>query len=191
MLNLSHLFTKTLLIVALFGITTSTSGCFSSGTESDPNMAGLREISRTEFPTVQGSQEALANYRGKIVLLHFFASWCAECAAEIPTLRNLNNSFKGSDFQIVGVAIDDDPFDAQSFVRQFGVPFPVILDAQGDLKNYFSIKDLPVTLFLDRKGVPVTFQDPQTGSYTAKLIGGRRWDTERPVEMIAGMIEAK
>jgi peroxiredoxin len=191
MKNVRHLFTKTLLIAALFGITTTTSGCFSSGSESNPNMAGLREISRIDFPTVQGSQEALANYRGKVVLLHFFASWCSECAAEIPTLRNLNNAFKGSDFQIVGVAIDDDPFDAQSFVRQHGIPFPVILDAQGDLKNYFSIKDLPVTLFLDRKGVPVTFQDPQTGCYTAKLIGGRRWDTERPVEMIAGMIEAR
>ena len=191
MKNIKHLLTSTLSLAALLGIAISSSGCFSSGTESDPNMAGLREISRVDFPTVQGSQESLASYRGKIVLLHFFASWCSECVAEVPTLRNLHNAFKGSDFQIVGVAVDDDPFDAQSFVRQFGVPFPVILDTTSELKNYFSVKDLPVTLFLDRRGVPVTFQDPQTGGYTAKLIGGRRWDTERPVEMIAGMIEAK
>ena len=191
MKNLKHLIPNALLLTALLGVTGSLSGCFSSASESDPNMAGLREISRTDFPTVQGSQESLANYRGKIVLLHFFASWCSECVTEVPTLRNLNNAFKGSDFQIVGVAVDDDPFDAQSFVRQFGVPFPVILDTQGDLKSYFSVKDLPATLFLDRKGVPVTFQDPQTGGYTAKLIGSRRWDTETPVEMIAGMIEAK
>jgi peroxiredoxin len=191
MIKHKHLFISPLFIAMLLGITISASGCFSSASENDPNMASLREISRTEFPTVQGSQESLADYRGKIVLLHFFASWCSECIAEVPTLRNLHNAFKGSAFQIVGVAVDDDPFDAQSFVRQFGVPFPVILDTQGELKSYFSVKDLPVTLFLDRKGVPVTFQDPQTGGYTAKLIGGRRWDTERPVEMIAGMIEAK
>ena len=191
MKNLRHLIPNAVLLTVLLGVTSSLSGCFSSASESDPNMAGLREISRTDFPTVQGSQESLANYRGKIVLLHFFASWCSECVAEVPTLRNLNNALKGSDFQIVGVAVDDDPFDAQSFVRQFGVPFPVILDTQSDLKSYFSVKDLPATLFLDRKGVPVTFQDPQTGGYTAKLIGSRSWDTERPVEMIAGMIEAK
>lgn len=186
-----NLFSTPVFLAALVSATISLSGCFSSGSESDPNMAGLREISRTDFPTVQGSQESLANYRGKIVLVHFFASWCADCVAEVPTLRNLHNAFKGSDFQIVGVAVDDDPFDAQSFVRQFGVPFPVILDTQGELKSYFSVKDLPATVFLDRKGVPVTFQDPQTGGYTAKLVGARRWDTERPVEMIAGMIEAK
>jgi cytochrome c biogenesis protein CcmG, thiol:disulfide interchange protein DsbE len=169
---------------------TSGLGC-SSTTEPNPNMLGLKEVLRTEFPTVQGEQESLSSYSDKIVLLHFFASWCAECASEAPTLRNLQNSFAGSDFQIIGVAVDDDPFEAQRFTRQYALPFPVIMDTQGELKHYFSIKDLPVTMFLDRKGVPVTFQDPQTGGHTAKLSGARRWDTEQPVEMIASMIEAQ
>ena len=147
-------------------------GCFSKGTP-DPNIQGLQEVLRTEFPTVRGNPERIANYQDKIVLLHFFASWCADCAAEAPTLKNLQSSFKGSDFQVIGLT------------------FPVMLDTQGELKHYFSIKDLPVTMFLDRKGIPVTFQDPQTGGFTAKLIGARRWDTERPVEMIAGMVEAR
>lgn len=166
------------------------SGCFSAQ-EPDPNIQGLQEVLRTEFPTVQGDPERISNYKDKIVLLHFFASWCAECAAEAPTLRNLQTSFEGSDFQVVGIAVDDDPFEAQRFARQLGLYFPVILDSQGELKHYFSIKDLPVTMILDRKGVPVTFKDPQTGSFTAKLTGARRWDTEQPVEMIASMIEAR
>ena len=165
-------------------------GCFSKGTP-DPNIQGLQEVLRTEFPTVRGNPERIANYQDKIVLLHFFASWCADCAAEAPTLKNLQSSFKGSDFQVIGIAVDDDPFDAQRFARELGLTFPVMLDTQGELKHYFSIKDLPVTMFLDRKGIPVTFQDPQTGGFTAKLIGARRWDTERPVEMIAGMVEAR
>lgn len=165
-------------------------GCFST-TETDPNIQGLKEVLRTEFPTVQGGSKSIAEYRDNIVLLHFFASWCVECSAEAPTLRNLSKSFAGSDFKIVGVAIDDDPFEAQRFVRNYGLQFPVIMDTQGELKHYFSIKDLPVTIFLDRSGVPVTFQDPQTGGYTSKLTGARRWDTEKPVEMIASMIEAR
>ncbi len=165
-------------------------GCYSTP-EPDPNIQSLKEVLRTEFPTVQGEQESISNYRDKIVLLHFFASWCAECAAEAPTLRNLQNAFAGSDFQVVGVAVDDDPFEAQRFTRQYALPFPVIMDTQGELKHYFSIRDLPVTMFLDRKGLPVTFQDPQTGGQTAKLTGARRWDTEQPVDMIASMIEAR
>jgi peroxiredoxin len=165
-------------------------GCASSA-PSDPNMEGLKEVLRTEFPTVQGPQASISTYRDNIVLLHFFASWCVECSAEAPTLRNLQKSFSGSDFQIVGVAIDDDPFEAQRFVSNYGLPFPVILDSQGELKHYFSIKDLPVTMLLDKNGVPIMFQDPQTGNFTSKLTGARRWDTERPVEMIAGLIEGR
>ncbi len=191
MKNLVRLTVNVALLAACFALPFALNGCFSSSSESNPNMAGLREISRVDFPTVQGAQESLAHYRGKIVLVHFFASWCPPCVAEIPTLRNLHYAFQGADFQILGVAVDDDPFTAQSFVQEHNVPFPVILDTQSELKSYFSVKDLPATIFLDRKGVPVTFQDPQTGGYTAKLVGSRRWDTERPVEMIAGMIEAK
>lgn len=181
-----------LLFVAAFSslAVLGTTGCFSTS-QPDPNIQGLQEVLRTEFPTVQGNPERIANYQDKIVLLHFFASWCAECSAEAPTLKNLQNSFAGSDFKVVGVAVDDDPFDAQRFARERGLNFPVMLDTQGELKHYFSIKDLPVTMILDRKGIPVTFQDPQTGGFTAKLTGARRWDTERPVEMIAAMIEAR
>jgi len=184
---------RTKLLAALFiGIViTVIAGCSSSQAPKNPNMQGLQEVLQTDFPTVQGSHESLSTYSGKIVMVHFFASWCVDCAGEAASLRHLHNAFKGSDFQIVGVAIDDDPFDARSFVTQSGLPFPVLLDTQGDLKQYFSIKDLPTTIFLDRMGVPVTFQDPETGTATAKLSGARRWDTERPVEMIAGMIEAR
>ncbi len=167
------------------------SGCLSAPHPIDQNTQGLQQVIQTEFATVHGPRESLAAYSGKIVMLHFFASWCSDCAGESQSLRNLHAAFQGTDFQIVGVAIDDDPFTARSFTTKHQLPFPVILDIQGELKRYFSIKNVPTTMFLDRMGVPVTFQDPATGTATAKLSGARRWDTERPVEMIAGMIEAR
>lgn len=166
-------------------------GCASSKAHQNPNMQGLQEVIQTEFATIQGPRESLASYSGKIVLLHFFASWCPDCAQEAPSLRNLDAALKGSDFQIIGVSIDNDPFEARAFAQRFRLPFPIIVDPEGDLKQYFSIKEVPTTIFLDRMGVPVTLQDPDTGVVTAKLVGARRWDTERPVEMIAGMIEAR
>jgi thiol-disulfide isomerase/thioredoxin len=188
----NHPYVHKLLTVIFIVISSGAlAGCASSSAPVSPNLQGLQGVLQTEFVTLQGSPESLANHSGKIVLLHFFSSWCPDCAREAPSLKNLSKAFTGADFQIIGVAIDDDPFEARSFASRFGLPFPVILDTQGELKNYFSIKDVPTTIFLDRMGVPVTFQDPETGVTTAKLSGARRWDTERPVEMIAGMIEAR
>ena len=167
-------------------------GCSSSGVPphgDDANARALKEVLRTEFPTTSGEQSKLSDFRGKIVLLHFFASWCVECEAEAPALKNLSNSFEGADFAIVGVAIDDDPFDTKRFVDRHQISYPVLMDVAGDLKGFFSVRGLPVTIILDRSGSPITFQDPQTGSVTAKLEGSRRWDTEGPVQMIAGLVE--
>ena len=172
-------------------MSTAVSGCISSPAPKDPNASGLQEVLQTDYTTVQGSRLNLANYSGKIVMLHFFASWCSDCIGEAPSLRNLHTAFMGTDFQIVGVAIDGDPFEVQRFVSQLRIPFPVVLDIDGELKRFFSVQQVPTTIFLDRMGIPVTFKDPETNAATAKLLGARRWDTERPVEMIAGMIEAR
>lgn len=181
----------------IFSILTSIAvfltGCFSgrSHLEEDTNATALREVLKISYPTTQGDQASISDFHGKIVLLHFFSSWCVECAAEAPTLRNLSQAFEGSDFAVVGVAIDDDPYNIQAFVSRFQLPFTVLLDSAGELKRFFSIQDLPVTLFLDRAGTPVRFRDPLNGTETAQLSGSRRWDTAAPVEMIAAMIEAR
>ena len=189
---ISHRSVPRLLASIIIGaVATVTIGCASSSAPRNPNQEGLQEVLQAEFVTLDGSRERLANFSGKIVLLHFFASWCPDCTAEAPSLRNLDLALKGSDFQIIGVAIDDDPFEARGFAARMRLPFPVLLDTQGELKRYFSVREVPTTMFLDRMGVPVTFQDPETGAPTAKLSGARRWDTDRPVEMIVGMIEAR
>jgi hypothetical protein len=90
---------------------------------------------------------------------------------------------------MVGVAVSDEPFEVKRFVDRHQIPYPVLMDVSGDLKGFFSVRGVPVTLILDRSGSPITFRDPQTGSVTAKLEGARRWDTEGPVQMIAGLIE--
>ena len=180
------------LLSLLWAVTVALCGCSTSSVGpqgDDANSQALREVLRTDFVTTQGEQTQLSDFRGKIVLLHFFSSWCAECDAEAPSLKNLSRSFEGADFAVVGVAIDDDPFETKRFVDRHQISYPVLMDVSGELKGFFSVRGLPVTLILDRSGTPISFQDPQTGSVTAKLEGGRRWDTEGPVQLIAGLIE--
>jgi peroxiredoxin len=167
------------------------SGCSSRSSSSAPSeqSQALREVLQIKMPSANGRQMSISDQRGKIVMLHFMSSWCRECSVEAPSLRNLHNNFKGSQFEIVGIAVDDEPFQTQSFVSRLQFPFPVLMDVTGDIKDFFSIKQLPSTLFLDRQGTPIYFKDPSTGNVTAKLEGSRAWDTTQPVQMIAGLVE--
>lgn len=167
------------------------SGCSTTQSSISANQEGLRQVGTIRLPTANGSQKGLSDFRGNIVMLHFLASWCVECGIEVPSLRNLASNFQGSQFAIVGVAVDDDPFGMQTFVARHNVRFPVLLDVEDQLRDFFQIKELPVTIFLDRSGTPIVFKDPQSGETTAKIVGARMWDTVKPIEMIAGLVESK
>ena len=163
------------------------SGCSSSRTL-DQNAQALQAILSTEFTTTDGDSITLDSLHGKVVLVHFLASWCAECALEVPSLKTLNRNFDSKDLAIIGVATDDDPVEAKAFVTRTGASFPVIMDTSGELKRFFSVRQLPASLFLDRTGNPVLFTDPATGKTSGTIVGARKWDTAQPVEMIAGLI---
>lgn len=122
-------------------------------------------------------------------MLHFISSWCGQCALEAAGVNNLQSSFAGSPFTVIGVFVDDDPFQAQLFAAKHNIQHPLLLDVTGDLKTFFSVKELPTTIFLDKTGMPITFKDPSTGKVTAKLEGPRVWDSSGPVEMIASLVE--
>lgn len=163
------------------------SGC-SLSRQLDENSQALHTMLHTDFVTTNGSRASLSSFEGKVVLLHFFASWCAECAVEMPSLATLNENFDPSDLVVVGVSTDNDPVEAKSFVATHKVAFPVILDTTGELKLFFSVRDLPTSLFLDRTGNPILFIDPTTGKASGTIEGARRWDTAGPVEMIAALV---
>lgn len=162
-----------------------------AGNEAQANRSALHSTLKTLYPTVSGQQLSLGSLSGKIVLLHFMASWCRECAAEAASLNNLQTSFKDSNFSVVGVAVDDDPFQMQVFNSRHNINFPVILDTTGDLKAFFGAKAIPTTIFLGKNGLPIRFSDPTSGEVSAKLEGARVWDSTKPVEMIASLVEGK
>jgi peroxiredoxin len=172
-------------------LTTLACSPHSSSSASPEQSQALKEILYLKMPAANGPQMSIADQRGKIVMLHFMSSWCRECTIEAPSLRNLHNSFKDSNFAIVGIAVDDEPFQIQSLVSRLQLPFPVLMDINGEIKDFFSIKQLPSTLFLDRQGTPIYFKDPASGQVTAKLEGARAWDTAQPVQMIAGLVERR
>ncbi len=156
----------------------------------DENQSGLAFTLGEEFVTASGDGARLADFNGRIVLLHFLSPQCQLCEKEAPSLRRLHDSFKDSSFSVVGVAVKGtDPFSVHSFALKNKLSFPILMDTEGALAEFFSISEIPSSLFLNRDGVPLQLEDPASGEPTSIITGPREWDTEGPVEMVASIVE--
>lgn len=104
------------------------------------------------LPNVAGGQLALSAYRGKVVLLDFWATWCDPCRDEIPQFVDLQTRFGGQGFQIIGVSMDDGPEPVRDFYQRFKMNYPVVMgDAKiGEL--YGGVLGLPIAFLLGRDG---------------------------------------
>jgi len=98
-----------------------------------------------------GGRMTLADLRGKVALLNFWASWCGPCRVEMPSLDSLRREISDSDFVFVAVNEDVDPSKAQGFVRELKLDFPVLL-GRGRLRDRYHYLGLPFTVLLDREG---------------------------------------
>lgn len=100
---------------------------------------------------IGGKSVSLSDFRGKVVVLDFWATWCPPCRREIPDFINLQKEYGSRGVQIVGVALDE-PAKVQAFVRQNGMNYPVLLGTDDIALKYGGIQGIPTTFVIDRKG---------------------------------------
>ena len=106
-----------------------------------------------ELKSLEGKNVKLSDYRGKAVLLNFWATWCAPCKIEMPWFVELNKKYQAQGLVIVGVAMDDSSEDEiTKFAKEMGVNYPILLgkDAVGDA--YGGVQFLPSTFYIGRDG---------------------------------------
>lgn len=100
----------------------------------------------------EGGNLRLAEQRGQVVLINFWASWCGPCRIEMPHLNKLHDKYKAGGFMVLGVNIDDDPRHGAATAARWGVKFPVLLDAEKTVTRTYDLGAMPSTVLVDRDG---------------------------------------
>jgi peroxiredoxin len=111
------------------------------------------------FPAIDGSTVDLANLRGKVVLLDFWATWCPPCRGEVPNVVSVYNKYHSRGFEIVGISLDQNRDSLSQFTANNGMTWPEFFDGQSwgnSLARHFDIRFIPQMWLLDRQGRIIT-----------------------------------
>lgn len=113
-----------------------------------------------------GKPASLADYRGKVLLLNIWATYCLPCRVEMPAIERLSRRMAGTDFHVLAVSVDVvDSTAVNAFVNQLGLSFDVLHDRQGRIEQQYQTTGVPESFVIDRHGVIVK-----------KVIGASEWD---------------
>lgn len=100
-----------------------------------------------------GSNVRLSEYRGQVVLLNFWASWCGPCRQEFPHLDDLHRKYADLGFTVFGVNVEQDRTSADKVLRDIPVTFPVLFDDDNRVSEQYNVDAMPMTVLVDRNGV--------------------------------------
>lgn len=95
----------------------------------------------------------LSEQAGNVVLLNFWATWCAPCRKEMPLLNNLHNKYKALGFSVIGVNVEEQSDKAKQYISSYPVDFPVLFDTTNKVSKSYDVLAMPTTVIIDRNGV--------------------------------------
>ena len=123
-------------------------------TDSDPAARPERAAPNFKLGAADGSELMLTDFRGKYVLLNFWASWCGPCREETPDLQSFFEHHADSNFAILAVNQQERPEAASKFLKEFGVTYPVALDRSGEVNQAYGVgRGMPISYLLAPNGV--------------------------------------
>jgi thiol-disulfide isomerase/thioredoxin len=126
--------------------------------------------------TLSGTTAALNTYRGHIVVMNLWASWCPPCRAEMPDLQRLYADYRARNVQVIGVDEGESGQRAGAFAHSLGISYPILVDEQQQYGRVYAALGLPTTIIVDPSGVVVRGFDgalsyPQMVSAITPLLG--------------------
>lgn len=99
-----------------------------------------------------GGEIALSELRGQVVMINFWASWCGPCRQEFPALDQIYAKYKPMGFTLVGINVESEKADAERFLGQRPVSFPILFDPDNKVSGNYGVRAMPTTVLVDRQG---------------------------------------
>jgi cytochrome c biogenesis protein CcmG/thiol:disulfide interchange protein DsbE len=128
---------------------------------------------------LSGRKGELKNFRGKIIFLSFWATWCGPCKEELPSIEALHRYFKGKDFVVLTVAVDIEGVSpVEKFLARHGYTFHVLTDPKGETLDLYRVEKIPMAFLIDKKGRIV-----------GKAMGPRDWKSPEALSLFTRLIE--
>ncbi len=138
------------LLVAIFAVAVSGGLAWSMGSRV-PVVGAPAEDFR--LADLEGKQQSLSQYRGKVVLVNFWATWCKPCTTEMPAMQTTYDKLRDKGFVVLAINELEDDARVREHIKQHGHTFPVLMDRDNKVANQFGVFGLPVSVFIDEKGV--------------------------------------
>ena len=134
---------------------------------------------RFTLRNLKGNYESLESYRGQVVVLNFWATWCAPCRVEMPSFEKLYRRYRSEGVSVLAVTLDKNAKSKiKSFVDEHNLSFPVLLDSKSEVERLYPSMTVPFTYVIDRKGRVV-----------ARVDGAKNWESEETFEAIEYLLK--
>jgi peroxiredoxin len=144
-------------------------------------IKGDKKVPDFSLNDISGKKVAVKEFKGKMILLNFWATWCGPCKEEMPSLEALHRQFKGKNFVLLTVSVDYEGIKpVQEFINKYQYTFPVLLDPTCETLDLFDVKGVPTTFLIDKKGKMI-----------GKATGPRDWKSPETLSLINLLIEKK
>ena len=101
---------------------------------------------------LEGSEVSLSEFRGQVVLLNFWATWCAPCRVEMPSFQTYYENYRSQEFVVVGIDFNEPEETVRQFAQELGLSFPLLLDPGGEIQDLFNIRGYPSSVFIRPDG---------------------------------------
>ncbi len=132
------------------------------------------------LPRLGGGEISMASQKGKVVFLNFWATWCAPCRDEMPSMENLYKDFRSQGLEILAISgdIEGEPV-VRPFAMELGLTYPIPLDPDLRIHDKYLIRSVPTTILVDRNGV-----------ITHRIVGSRNWNTPESRDLMGKLLRS-